>query len=125
METNPHIPPGVIEGIDAQIAHYKGMIEKLEFAKKSMIEQPPPKVHFMEVNPKLSKDFVRRFMSQIKKPVRTVEVIDMCFPNADEDTKSKHIKTLSVVFNTLKKDGQIKVEKQKGVKGNYYQWIKK
>jgi len=65
------------------------------------------------------------FLQQIRKPVRTAEVIELTYRDADEQIKAKAIKTLSVVFNTLAKDGEITVKKQKGVKGNYYQWIQK
>ena len=125
MNSNPHIIPGVIEQIDAQIADYKRLIENLEFTKKMMLEQPPPKVLFFERNPKISKDFVRTFLRQIKKPVRTVDIVEMCFDKISDEERTKTIKTLSVVLNTLEKDGQIRVEKKKGVKGNYYQWIQK
>ena len=131
-ETNPHIPPQVIKQMDDQIAQFRKIAEMyiqkandIEFAKKKMLEAPPPKVYFFEVEPKISKKFARMFLQQIRKPVRTAEVIELTYRDADEQIKAKAIKTLSVVFNTLAKDGEITVKKQKGVKGNYYQWIQK
>jgi hypothetical protein len=129
----------VIKGIEAQIAEqeaaaeklqldatsHKETAERLKFLLKNLIENPPPRIHFIQENPKLGKEYVRNFMRKVMKPVRTVDVIEMCFPNADEETKSKQIKLLSVTFNTLVKDGTVKMEKQKGVKGNYYSWVEK
>ena len=123
-KANPHLPPGIIEQIDAQIAHYKGLIENLELTRKRLLEQPPSKVHFIAHNPKVSKDFVRTFLRQIRKPVRTVDIVEMSFSGLSDEERTKTIKTLSVVLNTLEKDGKIKVEKKPGVKGNFYTWIK-
>ena len=129
-ETNPHIPAEVLKNMDDTIAEFRRMAafytEKandMEFTKKKMLEAPPPKVYFFEVEPKISKRFARMFLQQIKKPVRTAEVIELTYRDADEQVKAKAIKTLSVVFNTLAKDGEITVKKQKGVKGNFYQWL--
>ncbi len=129
-EINPHIPPEVLKNMDDTIAAfrkaaalYTQKADEMEFTKKKMLESPPPKVYFFEVEPKISKRFARMFLQQIRKPVRTAEVIEMTYRDADEQVKSKAIKTLSVVFNTLAKDGEITVTKQKGVKGNFYQWL--
>ena len=131
-ETNPHIPAEVLKNMDDTIAAfrkaaalYTQKADEMEFTKKKMLAAPPPKVYFFEVEPKISKKFARMFLQQIRKPVRTAEVIELTYRDADEQIKAKAIKTLSVVFNTLAKDGEITVKKQKGVKGNYYQWIQK
>lgn len=129
---NPHVPKGIIEEYDRQIAECEKIIkvytevrDKFLMAKKMMIESPPPQVHFFQREPKITRDFARKFLQQINKPVKTAEIIEMTYGNATEDVKSKAIKTLSVVLNILASEGEIKMEKQKGVKGNYYTWIRK
>ncbi|WP_315823317.1 hypothetical protein [Paraflavitalea speifideaquila] len=112
-----------IEAIDEQITHYQSMIDRLIATKAMLIDEPKGDVYLFHENTKLTKDIIRAFMKQARRPMRTVEVIDALYPRATEEMKNKAIKTLSVIFNTLEKDKQIKVEKQEGVKGNFYSWI--
>lgn len=119
---NPHTPESAIKGIDEQIAYYKQKIADLEMTRKMLIASPPPPVFFYHSNPKLTKDFVRQFMKMAKHPMQTVQVINALYPKAIKEERTRAIRTLSVIFNTLEKDGVIKVTKQKGVKGNFYQW---
>jgi len=126
MRKDQHTPASVVKGIDDEIAYHRQRIADLEFTRKMLIEMPPPPVTFFQRNPPmLTRDLIRRFMSEIKKPIRTVEVVDFFFPTATEKVKDKAIKTLSVIFNNLEKEGSISKERREGVKGNYYQWIQK
>ena len=124
MQKHPHHnTEKTIEAIDVQIAHYESMIAKLKTTREMLVNDPPPEFYLFHENTKLTKDVVRAYLRQAKKPVQTVEVIDTLYPRAGQEMKDKAIKTLSVIFNTLEKDQQITVEKKAGVKGNYYQWI--
>jgi hypothetical protein len=132
MAITSHIPQAILDQMRLDIANFRKIAalynqkaDEMEATIKKMEEAPNPKVHVIAYRPKISKSFARMFLQQIKKPVRTAEVIELTYRDADEQIKAKAIKTLSVVFNTLAKDGEITVKKQKGVKGNYYQWIQK
>jgi hypothetical protein len=129
---NANVPQSVIDDMKAKIASFRqsaAMLNKAaddtEFALQKMLDDPPPKVYFFEANPKISRKFARMFLQQIKKPVRTAEIIEMTYRDADEKTKAKAIKTLSVVLNVLAQEGEITVANISGVKGNYYTWIEK
>lgn len=128
-ETNPHIPPEVLKNLDETIASLRKTAalctqkaDDLEFTRKKMLDAPPPKVYFFEREPRITKKFARMFLQQIKKPVQTAEIIELTYRDAPADVKTKAIKTLSVILNTLANDGEITVTKKKGVKGNFYQW---
>ena len=126
-EKHPHTPENGIPAIEAMIADYEQRIANLRFTLKMLKENPPPPVYFLPGNPKsLTRDLIRQFMSQLNgRSIQTVQVVDIFYPNADEKTKTKAIKTLSVVFNNLEKDGEVTKEKKKGIKGNFYTWAKK
>ena len=114
-----------LKAIDDLIAHHEEVIKSLRITRNLMLTAPPPEIYFFSENEKLTKDLIRIFMRQVKNPMRTVQVIDILYPNASQEEKDKAVKTLSVIFNTLEKDGQIKVEKTPGEKGNLYTWIEK
>jgi hypothetical protein len=123
MVGKPNIPLSVEKNILDQIVYYEQKVKDLQFALKMMRENPPPQLEFFPINPKLTKDLIRRYMQAIKKPVQTIEVVDQFFHNVTDETRTKAIKTLSVIFNTLERDGLIRTEKREGIKGNFYTWI--
>ncbi|PWU00827.1 MAG: hypothetical protein C5B52_08235 [Bacteroidetes bacterium] len=114
----------IIANLNSRIEEHKKIIEVLENAR-DIILNPRKPIHGVpiEQNPKLTKEFARTWLKKWNRPVQTKQMINAFFLAADEETKTKAIKTLSVIFNTLVKDGQVKMEKQKGVKGNFYTWI--
>ena len=119
---HPHSPEFVVKQIDEQIAQYEHLIGLLK-EKRVFFEKADPILLF-ETAPKLTKEFIRDFMRFQVNPVQTVQVIEILFPQEPQEVKDKYVKTLSVIFNTLFQDGQVKIEKKKGVKGNFYTWIK-
>lgn len=124
MQKHPHHnTEKTIEAIDAQIAYYQSRIDNLKATREMLVSDPPPDYYLFDENSKLTKDLVRAYLRQSRKPVQTVEVIDALYPRAEQEVKDKAVKTLSVIFNTLEKDRQITVEKRTGVKGNFYTWI--
>lgn len=125
MDGKNTIPASVEKSINDQIAFHKDQIKSLEFTLKMMKEFPPQPAVWMKTNSPLTRDLIRVFMENIKKPVRTVDAIDILYPTYTDEKRSHMIKKLSVVFNQMEKEGEIKIEKKKGVKGNYYTWIKK
>ena len=72
----------------------------------------------------LTRDLIRAYLKGYSTPVQTVETIEMLYPNAEGELRTKLIKTLSVIFNQMEKEGEIAIEKKKGVKGNLYKWKK-
>lgn len=125
MENKPNYHFYIEEGINKQIAYHERMIRELKITLKMFKDNPPPKIDVIQLNAPLTKDLIRTFMRNIKKQVRTIEVIEMLYPNVQDEQKSKLIKTLSVIFNILEKEGEVSIEKERGIKGNYYKWIKK
>jgi|SRR6266700_401842 len=124
MQKQQHTTPEhILKSLEDQIAYYEERVAALKLTLKLMREQPPQPAYFFNENAKITKELVRKFMQQVKKPMQTVEVVNILYPRAEQDVKDKAVKTLSVVFNTLEKDGQIKSEKQEGIKGNFYTWI--
>ena len=124
MDGKNTIPENVLKSIDEQIAYHEQKIKDLKFTLKMLKDNPPPKAELIPINAPLTRDLIRLFMRSYKKEIKTVDVIKMLYPNAKDEAKSKLIKTLSVIFNILEKDGEINIEKEKGVKGNYYKWVK-
>jgi len=124
MDGKNTIPESVLKSIDEQIAYHEQKIKDLKFTLKMLKDNPPPKSELIPINAPLTRDLIRSFMRSYKKEIKTVDVIKMLYPNAKNEAKSKMIKTLSVIFNILEKEGEITIEKEKGVKGNYYKWVK-
>lgn len=109
--------------IISQIAQYKERIKYLE-AVLDFWDEPLDNTDYFtfDENSKLTREAVRQFMRQAHRAVQTVEVVDILYKNISKEAKDKAVKTLSVIFNTLAKDGEIKVEKKEGIKGNFYRW---
>lgn len=123
MAKPSHTPENAIKGIDEQIAYYRQKIEDLEGTKRILTIAPPGSdLFFYFSNPRLTKDFIRGFMKMVKMPVKTAQIIAVLYPNAVEEERRRAIKTLSVIFNNLERDGEVKSIKQTGIKGNYYTW---
>ena len=120
---HPHSPEFGIKQIDELIAQHEHIIALLK-EKRKIFELAPP-MYIFESAPKLTKDYIRDYMKIQTRPVQTVEVIGVLFSGISKEDRNKAIKTLSVIFNTLEKDGQIKIEKKPGTKGNFYSWIQK
>lgn len=125
MKAEIKLPESVEKSIMEQIAFHKQKIADWEFTLKMLKEAPPPVVNFTRIDDTISRDKIRNFMSQINKPVRTVDVVELMYPHVAGEKKSKFIKVVSVIFNVLEGLGEVKVEKKLGVKGNFYTWIKK
>ena len=125
MDGENTIPESVLNSIDEQIAYHEQKIKDLKFTLKMLIENPPPKTELIPFNAPLTRDLIRRYMRMIKTPVRTIDAIETLYPNVKDEKKRKLIKTLSVIFNIMEKGREITIEKKKGVKGNYYTWVKK
>jgi hypothetical protein len=118
---HPHTPEFTIQQIDKMIAEHQYFIDELKKKRELLLNAPP--IYWFPAPPQLTKELIRDYMRSSKKPVQTVEVVDGLFVGADQETKDKAVKTVSVIFNTLVKDGQVKAEKTPGVKGNFYTWL--
>jgi hypothetical protein len=118
---HPHTHEFTIQQIDKMISEYQHFIDELKKKRELLLNAPP--IYWFPAPPQLTKELIRDYMRSSKKPVQTVEVVDGLFVGADQETKDKAVKTVSVIFNTLVKDGQVKAEKRPGVKGNFYTWL--
>lgn len=118
---HPHTPEFTIQQIDKLIADHQYFIDELKKKRELLLNAPP--IYWFPTPPKLTKELIREYMRASKGPVQTVEVVDGLFIGADQETKDKAVKVVSVIFNTLEKDGQVSKEKRPGVKGNFYTWL--
>ena len=108
--------------INKQIAFHEQNIKSLKLSLK-LFKENYSNMHPAEVfmtNAPLSKELVIRFIKAIKKPVRTIDIIDIMYPKIDSEKRTKKIRVLSVMLNQLEKRGEVTIENKKGVKGNYY-----
>lgn len=115
----------IINQIDAQIDSHKKIIEALEIAKEFHLMEMPETPRIFPKNVPLTRELIRQYFSVSKKPVQTVEIIDLLYPEIGVLQRGKLIKTLSVIFNQMAEEGEIKIEKKQGVKGNFYTYINK
>jgi len=114
----------IIDQLDGQIAQYKELIERLEFTKKMWIQHQPVESNIIMTNAPLTRETIRNFMKMYSQPTQTVKVIDILYPKKSEEEKGKLVKTLSVIFNQMAKEGEITIERKEGIKGNFYKWKK-
>jgi|GEM_PF-6299573 hypothetical protein len=117
-------PQSIEDNLLAQIAYHKQMIKDLEF-NLELIKKQPKQTAILPINAPLTRDLVRAFLANINGQVQTVFLIDSIYKEQTEEMRSKLIKTLSVIFNQMEKDGEIAKERKKGVKGNFYMLVKK
>lgn len=68
----------------------------------------------------VTQDVLRTYFLKLHGPKKTIEIVNDFFPAASKSERTKLIKTVSVILNVLEKNGEIRKEKKKGVKGNYY-----
>ena len=129
METKTELQSQALGYLDGQIAHHREqiayheqMLEQLSRSRQLWLVNPPEAPQRFPANPSLTRDLMRRFLKSYKHPIRTAEIIDALFVGISEQERGKHIKTLSVILHQMEKEGEITVEKVKGVKGNYYSW---
>lgn len=73
---------------------------------------------------KIGKEFVRNILKSANKPIQNAEIVSTYFPALVGDEREAVVRSLSVIFNTLEKDGEITKEKKEGIKGNFYRWKK-
>lgn len=121
-----------IEDANVQIAYLKNQIAFLEsqiqshqLSKEAYLKYQPASSFYTPINAPLTRDLVRNFLLGYGYPVQTVQLIDFLYRDITDEQKTKLVKTLSVIFNQMAVEGEIEVEKKKGVKGNYYRFIKK
>ncbi|HVT83730.1 MAG TPA: hypothetical protein VHD35_00940, partial [Chitinophagaceae bacterium] len=112
QEYSPYVQ-NAIKQIDEHIAHYKEMIATLELHKKMWQEHKPEPRKLPLTDAPLTRETIRNFFSMYSQPTQTVPVINMLYPNKSENEKEKLIKTLSVIFNQMAKEGEIIIEKKK------------
>lgn len=107
-----------------QITFHEQRIRYLRFNLKMMKEFPPQPVEWFKKGAPLTRDLVRRIMQKLTTPVRNVDLLGILYNKVEGEERRKLIKTLSVILNNLEKEGEIKAERTKGIKGNYYTWNK-
>lgn len=111
----------IIDRLNEQIADHERAITDLKFNIKVWLENDAPQeVKLMLPNSPLTRDLIRNFLKGYRQPVQTIRVIDLLYKNKSEEERKKLIKTLSVIFNQMEKEGEIIIEKRSGVKGNFY-----
>jgi hypothetical protein len=111
----------IIDRLNEQIADHERAITDLKFNIKVWLENDAPQeVKLMLPNSPLTRDLIRNFLKGYRQPVQTIRVIDLLYNNKSEEERNKLIKTLSVIFNQMEKEGEIVIEKRSGVKGNFY-----
>ncbi len=115
----------VVSQIDEQIEYHQQIIRDLELGKQMWLTYKPYVVQTMPENSPLTRDLIRNFLKGYEASVQTVQVINLLYPDKTEEEKDKLVKTLSVIFNQMEKEGEITIKKKPGVKGNFYRWIKK
>ncbi|HUM52462.1 MAG TPA: hypothetical protein PK431_11630 [Chitinophagales bacterium] len=115
----------IVRQIDEQIDRYQDFIKRLEAQKQMYLTQMPDTPRMFPENIPLTRSLIRNFIEGYRHPVQTVETIELLYPKANEDEKNKLVKTLSVIFNQMAAEGEVIIEKRKGVKGNFYKSSKK
>jgi hypothetical protein len=116
---------GTIDLHKNQIVIHQQAISDLEFYIKMWLERPPPEPQrIMRINSPLTRDLIRNLIRSYGQPLQTVQIIDLLYKGQHHEERVKLIKTLSVILNQMEKEGEITIEKRKGVKGNFYKWKK-
>lgn len=115
----------ILAQIDAQIATHERAIANLKLSRQMWIDEPPQPVGFVRKNSPLTRDLIRNVLKGYGQPVQTVQLIDILYSDITAEEKSKLVKTLSVIFNQMEKEGEVTIEKRPGVKGNFYKWVAK
>ena len=110
----------LISQIDLQIASHEQIIRDLKYHREMLLESPVEEHLTIKQDSPLTRDLIRRFLKMYDAPVQTAQAIDLLYDKKTVEEKSKLIKTLSVIFNQMQKEGEIEIKKEKGVKGNFY-----
>lgn len=113
-------PENIIAELKKQIEFHEQQIQGLRFHLKVFTENPPEQVLASKANSPLTRDLIRNFFKGYKAPIQTVEMISLLYSGKSEGETDKLVKTLSVILNQLEKEGEISIEKKKGIKGNFY-----
>jgi len=114
----------IVNQLNEQISHHEIAIETLRLQVKMWLKYQPAPQKLFPSNSPLTRELVRNYLSSYGQPMQTVQFIDLLYKNISEEERNKLIKTLSVIFNQMAKEGEIIIEKRKGVKGNFYSWKK-
>ncbi len=120
QEYSPYVL-NAVKQIDEQISHYQQLIKTLQFHRKMWLEHNPDPVNLPLSYLPLTRDTIRNFFKMYSQPMQTVSIINMLYHNKTDEEKSKLVKTLSVILNQMEKEGEILIERKKGIKGNFYQ----